>query len=80
MTYEEKIRIISDQLRAVADPLSKKGIYSVPDLARAIYLRCTGCRWKNIPTTANYVKITAYSYWYGKLKKSGRLAEIMKII
>lgn len=80
MTYEEKIKFISDQLVAVSNPASRKGIYSVPDLAKAIYLRCTGCRWKNIPVTVNYAKITAYSYWYGKLKRSGRLVEIMKIV
>ena len=80
MTYEEKIKFISKQLIAVADPLSRKGIYSVPDLARAIYLKCSGYRWKNIPVTSNYAKITAYSYWYGKLKRSGRLAEVLKVI
>ena len=46
MTYEEKIRFISKQLIAVSDPLSRKGIYSVPDLAKAIYLKCTGTRWR----------------------------------
>lgn len=80
MTYEEKIKFISNQLIAVSDPTSRKGIYSVPDLAKAIYLKCTGARWRQIPTSANYAKITAYSYWYGKLKRSGRLAEIMKIV
>ena len=81
MTKREKIRYLNQILYGLSDSNSRKGVYSLQDIAKALYEKIVvGTSWSKIPLTENYKRCTAYQYWYKKLKMSGKFQEVRAIL
>lgn len=81
MTKREKIRYLNQILYGLSDSNSRKGVYSLQDIAKALYEKIVvGISWTKIPLSENYKRCTAYQYWYKKLKMSGKFQEVRTIL
>lgn len=81
MTKREKVKYLTQVLFFLSDSDSKKGVYSLPDIAKALYEKIVvGTSWSKIPLTEHYKRCTAYQYWYKKLKDSGKFQEVRNIL
>ena len=81
MTKREKIRYLNQILYGLSDSNSRKGVYSLQDIAKALYEKIVvGTSWTKIPLSENYKRCTAYQYWYRKLKMSGKFQEVRTIL
>lgn len=81
MTKREKIKYLTQVLFSLSDSNSRKGVYSLQDIAKALYEKIVvGTSWTKIPLSANYKRCTAYQYWYRKLKSSGKFQEVRTIL
>ena len=81
MTKREKIRYLNQVLYGLSDSNSRKGVYSLQDIAKALYEKIVvGTSWSKIPLTENYKRCTAFQYWYKKLKESGKFQEVKAIL
>ena len=81
MTKREKIKYLAQVLYGLSDSNSRKGVYSLQDIAKALYEKIVvGTSWSKIPLTENYKRCTAYQYWYKKLKMSGKFQEVRAIL
>ena len=77
----EKIKYLHSVLLSLSDSGSKKGIYSLSEVARALYLKMTTkVSWRKLPLSEHYQTHTAFGYWYKKLKDSGRFQEVQKVL
>lgn len=78
---KEKIKYLHSVLLSLSDSSSKKGIYSLPEVARALYLKITTkTSWRKLPLSEHYRTHTAFGYWWKKLKTSGKFQEVKKVI
>ena len=81
MTKREKIKYLTQVLFSLSDSNSRKGIYSLPEVAKALYEKIVvGTSWSKIPLSEHYKRCTAFQYWYKKLKDSGKFQEVKKVI
>ena len=81
MTKREKIKYLTQVLFSLSDSNSRKGIYSLPEVAKALYEKIVvGTSWAKIPLSEHYKRCTAYQYWYKKLKESGKFQEVKAIL
>ena len=81
MTKREKIKYLTQVLFSLSDSSSRKGIYSLPEVAKALFLKLTTrISWSKIPLSEHYQRVTAYQYWYKKLKDSGKFQEVRAIL
>ena len=81
MTKREKIKYLTQVLFSLSDASSRKGAYSLPEVAKALFLKLTTrISWSKIPMSEHYARSTAYQYWYKKLKMSGRFQEVKNIL
>ena len=78
---KEKIKYLHSVLLSLSDSSSKKGIYSLAEVARALYLKMTtDISWRKLPLSEHYRTHTAFGYWWKKLKTSGRFQEVKKVM
>ena len=81
MTKREKIKYLTQVLFSLSDSSSRKGIYSLPEVAKALFLKLTTrISWSKIPLSEHYQRVTAYQYWWKKLKDSGKFQEVRAIL
>ena len=81
MTKREKIKYLAQVLYGLSDSNSRKGIYSLPEVAKALFQKIVvGTSWAKLPKSEHYKRETAYQYWYKKLKDSGKFQEVKKVI
>ena len=81
MTKREKIRYLNQILYGLSDSNSRKGVYSLQDIAKALYEKIVvGTSWSKIPLSEHYQRCTAYQYWWKKLKDSGKFQEVRAIL
>ena len=81
MTKREKIKYLTQVLFSLSDSNSRKGIYSLPEVAKALYEKIVvGTSWSKIPLSEHYKRCTAFQYWYKKLKDSGKFQEVKAIL
>ena len=81
MTKREKIKYLTQVLFSLSDSNSRKGIYSLPEVAKALYQKIVvGTSWAKLPKSEHYKRETAYQYWYKKLKDSGKFQEVRAIL
>lgn len=81
MTKREKIKYLTQVLFSLSDSNSRKGVYSLPEVAKALYEKIVvGTSWSKIPLTEHYKRCTAYQYWYKKLKDSGKFQEVRAVL
>ena len=81
MSKREKIKYLTQVLFSLSDSSSRKGIYSLPEVAKALFLKLTTrISWSKIPMSEHYQRPTAYQYWWTKLKQSGRFQEIKSLM
>ena len=81
MSKREKIKYLTQVLFSLSDSSSRKGIYSLPEVAKALFLKLTtNISWSKLPKSEHYRRETAYQYWYKKLKDSGKFQEVKKVI
>ena len=81
MTKREKIKYLTQVLFSLSDSNSRKGIYSLPEVAKALYEKIVvGTSWSKIPLSEHYKRCTAFQYWYKKLKDSGKFQEVRAIL
>lgn len=77
----EKIKYLHSVLLNLSDSSSKKGIYSLPEVAKALYLKITTkVSWRKLPLSEHYRTHTAFGYWWKKLKASGKFQEVKTIL
>lgn len=78
---KEKIKYLHSVLLGLSDSSSKKGVYSLSEVARALYLKMTTkISWRKLPLSEHYQTHTAFGYWYKKLKDSGKFQEVIKVL
>ena len=78
---KEKIKYLHSVLLSLSDSSSKKGVYSLSEVARALYLKITTkTSWRKLPLSEHYKTHTAFGYWYKKLRDSGKFQEVKKVI
>lgn len=81
MTKREKIKYLTQVLYGLSDSNSRKGIYSLPEVARALYQKIVvGTSWAKLPKSEHYKRETAYQYWCKKLKMSGKFQKVRAIL
>ena len=81
MTKREKIKYLTQVLFSLSDSSSRKGVYSLQDIAKALFLKLTTrISWSKIPLSEHYQRCTAYQYWWKKLKESGKFQEVRAIL
>ena len=81
MTKREKIKYLTQVLFSLSDSNSRKGIYSISEIAKALFLKLTTrISWSKIPLSEHYQRVTAYQYWWKKLKDSGKFQEVRAIL
>ena len=81
MTKREKIKYLTQVLFSLSDSNSRKGVYSLPEVAKALFLKLTTrISWSKIPLSEHYQRCTAYQYWWKKLKDSGKFQEVRAIL
>lgn len=81
MTKREKIKYLTQVLFSLSDSNSKKGVYSLLEVAKALFLKLTTrISWSKIPLSEHYRRETAYQYWWRKLKDSGRFQEVKNVM
>ena len=81
MTKREKIKYLTQVLYGLSDSTSRKGVYSISEVAKALYQKIVlGTSWSKIPLSEHYQRCTAYQYWYKKLKESGKFQEVKAIL
>ena len=81
MSKGEKIKYLVQVLYGLSDSSSKKGTYSLPEVAKALYLKfTTKTSWRKLPLSEHYRTHTAFGYWWAKLKQSGRFQEIKSLM
>lgn len=81
MTKREKIKYLTRVLFSLLDSNSKKGVYSLPEVAKALFLKfTTRISWAKIPLSEHYRHCTAYQYWWKKLKDSGKFQEVKNLM
>ncbi len=81
MTKREKIKYLTQVLFSLSDSNSKKGVYSLPEVAKALFLKLTTkISWSKILLSEHYRRETAYQYWWRKLKDSGRFQEVKNVV
>ena len=81
MTKREKIKYLTQVLYGLSDSNSKKGVYSISEVAKALFLKLTTrISWSKIPLSEHYQRCTAYQYWWKKLKDSGKFQEVKAIL
>ena len=81
MTTREKIKYLTQVLYGLSDSSSRKGVYSISEIAKALFLKLTTrISWAKLPKSEHYKRETAYQYWYKKLKESGKFQEVKKVI
>ena len=81
MTKREKIKYLTQVLYGLSDSSSRKGIYSISEIAKALFLKLTTrISWSKIPLSEHYQRVTAYQYWWKKLKDSGKFQEVKAIL
>ncbi len=81
MTKREKIKYLAQVLYGLSDSNSRKGVYSIPEIAKALYGHIVDkISWTKLPLSEHYRKHTAYQYWFRKLKDSGKFQEVKKVI
>ena len=81
MTKREKIKYLTQVLYGLSDSNSKKGVYSISEVAKALFLKLTTrISWSKIPLSEHYQRVTAYQYWWKKLKDSGKFQEVKAIL
>ena len=81
MSKREKIKYLTQVLYGLSDSNSRKGVYSLPEVAKALFLKLTTrISWSTLPLSEHYARVTAYQYWYKKLKDSGRFQEVKNLM
>ena len=81
MTKREKIKYLTQVLFSLSDSTSRKGVYSISEVAKALYEKLVlGTSWAKLPKSEHYKRETAYQYWWKKLKESGRFQEVKAIL
>lgn len=81
MTKREKIKYLTQVLYGLSDSNSRKGIYSLPEVAKVLFLKLTmKISWSKLPLSEHYARVTAYQYWWRKLKDSGRFQEVKNVM
>ena len=81
MTKREKIKYLTQVLYGLSDSNSRKGVYSISEIAKALFLKLTTrISWSKIPLSEHYQRVTAYQYWWKKLKESGKFQEVRTIL
>lgn len=81
MTKREKLKYLTQVLFSLSDSNSKKGVYSIPEIAKALYSHIVDrVSWAKLPKSEHYSRETAYQYWWKKLKDSGKFQEVKKVI
>ena len=81
MSKREKIKYLAQILYDLSDSSSRKGVYSILEIAKALYSHIVDkVSWAKLPKSEHYRRETAYQYWYKKLKDSGRFQEVKKVI
>ena len=81
MTKREKIKYLTQVLFSLSDSTSRKGIYSISEIAKALYEKIVvGISWAKLPKSEHYRRETAYQYWWKKLKESGKFQEVKAIL
>lgn len=81
MTKREKVKYLTQVLFSLSDSNSRKGVYSLPEVAKALFLKITTrISWAKIPLSEHYQRVTAYQYWWRKLKDSGKFQEVKNIL
>ena len=81
MTKREKIKYLAQVLFSLSDSSSRKGVYSIPEVAKALYSHIVDrVSWAKLPKSEHYRRETAYQYWWKKLKDSGRFQEVRNIV
>ena len=81
MTKREKIKYLTQVLFSLSDSSSRKGIYSISEIAKALYEKIVvGTSWAKLPKSEHYRRETAFQYWWKKLKESGQFQEVRAIL
>ena len=81
MSKREKIKYLTQVLFSLSDSSSRKGVYSIPEIAKALYSHIVDkVSWAKLPKSEHYRRETAYQYWYKKLKMSGKFQEVKRVI
>jgi hypothetical protein len=81
MSKREKIKYLIQVLYGLSDSNSRKGTYSLPEVAKALYEKIVlGTSWAKLPKSEHYRRETAFQYWYKKLKDSGKFQEVRAIL
>lgn len=81
VTKREKIKYLAQVLYGLSDSNSRKGVYSIPEIAKALYSHIVDrVSWAKLPKSEHYRRETAYQYWFRKLKDSGKFQEVKKVI
>ena len=78
ITKREKIKYLTQILYYLSDSNSRKGIYNLPEIAKALYCHIVDkVSWAKIPLSEHYQRCTAYQYWWKKLKDSGQFQQVV---
>ena len=81
MSKREKIKYLAQILYGLSDSSSRKGVYSILEIAKALYSHIVDkVSWAKLAKSEHYRRETAYQYWYKKLKDSGKFQEVKKVI
>ena len=81
VTKREKIKYLAQVLYGLSDSNSRKGVYSILEIAKALYSHIVDrVSWAKLPKSEHYRRETAYQYWFRKLKDSGKFQEVKKVI